>query len=142
MIIHNSVKYYKYKQLLERDPLYLIKSKLIVAAVLQLGGARALMRRHLLSLFQQPAVEKVHGDPGRPKRVTSDARDDPCRKGSPLDDPPRILPRHHRNVQTQEGAPRTGRFRSCTHRRSLVFFRCRARIYTARCGPPSADRRG
>jgi hypothetical protein len=55
---------------LQYDPLDLIERDLVVAAIIQLGGARALMRGHLLSIFQQAAVEKVDGDPGRAERAT------------------------------------------------------------------------
>ena len=61
----------------ENDPLDLIERDLIVAPIVELGRARALVRRHLLRVFQQPAVEQIDGDAGRPKRVAAELRDDP-----------------------------------------------------------------
>ena len=55
----------------------LIERDLIVASVIELCRARAFVRRHLLGVFQQPAVEQIDGDPGRPERVAAKLGDDP-----------------------------------------------------------------
>jgi hypothetical protein len=43
----------------QNNPLELVERDLVVATVVELGCARAFMRRHLLSVFEQPAVEQV-----------------------------------------------------------------------------------
>ena len=50
----------------------LIERDLVVAAIIELGRARALVRRHLLRVFEQTAVEQIDGDAGRPEAVTAD----------------------------------------------------------------------
>jgi hypothetical protein len=62
---------------------------LVVATIVQLGGARAFVRRHLLRVFEQAAVEQIDGDPGRPERVTPQLGDDPGGERTPHDHSPR-----------------------------------------------------
>ena len=54
------------------------------------------MCRHLLRVLEQPAVEQIDSDPRRPKRVTSEPRDDAGLERAPHDHPTRVLPRHPR----------------------------------------------
>ena len=42
---------------LHDNPLNLIEGDLAVAAIVELGRSRALMRGHLLSVFEQPSVQ-------------------------------------------------------------------------------------
>ncbi len=42
---------------LKHDPLDLIERDLVVAPIIELGCAGALVRRHLLRIFEQPAIE-------------------------------------------------------------------------------------
>src|SRR5271168_5028882 len=79
---------------LKHDPLHLIEGDLVVAPVVELGGARALVRRHLLRVFEQAAVEQIDGDPRRSERMTPNARDDAGLNRPPHDHPPRVLPGH------------------------------------------------
>jgi len=44
--------------------LHLIERDLVVAAVVELRGSRALVRRHLLGVFEQAAVQQIDGDAG------------------------------------------------------------------------------
>jgi len=91
--------------LLKNDPFHLIESDLIVAPIVELGGARALVRRHLLRVFEQPAVEQIDRDAGRPECVTAQLRDDPGRERPPHDHPPGVLPRHPRFRKLLAAAP-------------------------------------
>src|ERR1700684_2848597 len=84
---------------LENYSLNLIECDLIVAAVVELLRPRALVRGHLLSVFQQAAVEKIDGDPRRPKRVAAELGGDAGRERAPHDHSPRVLPRHPRFAQ-------------------------------------------
>ena len=61
---------------LQNNPLDLIERDLVVAAVIEFRRAGTFVRRHLLGIFEQPAVEQIDGDPGRPKRVAPEPRDD------------------------------------------------------------------
>ena len=79
---------------LQNDALHLIERDLVVAPIIQFSRARALVRRHLLRVFEQTAVEQLDGDSGRPERVTAELRGDPGGERAPHDHPPRVLPRH------------------------------------------------
>jgi hypothetical protein len=46
------------------------------SSCVELGGARALMRRHGLRMLQRAAVGEIRRDPGRPERVVADQRHD------------------------------------------------------------------
>jgi hypothetical protein len=54
---------------LNQYPLHLIQRHLIVAPVIQPGGARRFMIGHALRDFELAAVAQVLGDPRRTKRV-------------------------------------------------------------------------
>ncbi len=100
---------------LQYNPLDLIERDLIIAPIVELGRSRAFVRRHLLRVFEQPAVEQIDGDPRRPKRVTAQFRDDPGGDRTSHDHPPRILPRHPRRREgfaaaAAEGAEQRRRF--------------------------------
>ena len=56
------------------NPLDLIERDRITRAVLELGGARAFMRRHRLGIFQRAAGFQVGRDPGGPERMAVDPR--------------------------------------------------------------------
>jgi hypothetical protein len=49
----------RFDERLQYDPLDLIER---IAPVVQFGGASAVVRRHLLSRFQQAAIEKIDRD--------------------------------------------------------------------------------
>ena len=57
---------------LQHYPFDLIERYLIVAAVIELGRARAFVRCHLLGVFKQSAIEQIDGDTSCPKRVTAE----------------------------------------------------------------------
>lgn len=59
---------------LNQYPLHLIQRHLIVAPVIQPGGARRFVIRHALRNLELAAVAQVLGDPGRPERVIADLR--------------------------------------------------------------------
>ena len=54
----------KGRDLLNRNPLDLIEGDVIAGAVVELGGARAFVRRHELGVFQRAAGFEVGGDAG------------------------------------------------------------------------------
>ena len=56
------------------DPLHLILREPLLGAVIELGGARALVRRHLLRVFERTAIGKISGDAGRAIRMIADRR--------------------------------------------------------------------
>jgi hypothetical protein len=60
--------------LLKPDPLDLGLREPLLGAVIELGGARALVRRHFLRVFKRAAISKVSGNAGRAKRVIADRR--------------------------------------------------------------------
>jgi Toprim domain len=61
---------------LQADPFDLVLSEPLLGAVIELGGARTLMRGHRLRVFQRAAVGEIRRDPGRPERVVADRRHD------------------------------------------------------------------
>jgi hypothetical protein len=79
---------------LQNNPFDLIKSDLVVAAIVELGRAGALMRRHLLGVFEQPAIEQIDGNAGCPEGVTAEPGDDPGLQGATYDHPPGVLAGH------------------------------------------------
>jgi hypothetical protein len=61
---------------LQNDPLDLVERYLIVAAIVELCHARSLVRRHLLGVFEEAAVQQIDGDAGPAVRDGRfDARD-------------------------------------------------------------------
>jgi hypothetical protein len=56
------------------DPLYLVLREPFFRAVVELGGARALVRRHFLRVFKGAAIGKITGDARRTERVIADRR--------------------------------------------------------------------
>jgi hypothetical protein len=62
----------------------------IARPVIELGAARALMRRHHLRLLQHPAVCEINRDPGRPEAVAADLCGNPGRLRPPLNHVERI----------------------------------------------------
>ena len=71
---------------LEHDLLNLIERDLVVAPIIELGRARALMRGHLLRMFEQPAIREIDRDAGGPEGVAAELGFD---AGSPLWNQPR-----------------------------------------------------
>jgi hypothetical protein len=65
------------------DPLDLIERDLIVAPVIEAGGARALMVGHLLRDFELAAVAQVFGDAGGAEGVIADPGQDAGAAGAP-----------------------------------------------------------
>jgi hypothetical protein len=57
---------------LDCDPVDLIKGDRVTGAVIELRGARALVRRHGLSVFECATGLEIGGDPGRTKHVTAE----------------------------------------------------------------------
>ena len=72
----------------EDNPLDLIERDLIVAMMVEPLRTRALVRRHLLCVFQEPAVKQIDGDAGRPERVAAERGDDPGLARMADDHPP------------------------------------------------------
>jgi hypothetical protein len=62
---------------LKNDPLHLVECDLVVAAIVKFGCARALMRRHLLRVLEQAAVEQIDGDAGRAEAVAAKPSEKP-----------------------------------------------------------------
>ena len=59
---------------LQNNTLDLIERDLVVAAVVELGRARAFVRGHLLGVLEEAAVEQIDGDPGSAEAVAANAR--------------------------------------------------------------------
>ncbi len=59
---------------LQPNPLHLILREPLLGAIVELGRARAFVRRHFLSVLQRTAIGKVSGDAGRAERVIADRR--------------------------------------------------------------------
>src|ERR1019366_10415298 len=74
----------------ESDPLHLVLCQALLCAIIELRRARALVCRHLLSVLQCSAVGKIRGDPGRPKRMIADRRENANRRRALADHPPRV----------------------------------------------------
>ncbi len=62
---------------LENNPFDLVERNLIVAAIVKLGRARTLVRRHLLGVLEKTAVEQIDGDAGRPEAVATEPGEEP-----------------------------------------------------------------
>jgi hypothetical protein len=62
---------------LKNNSLNLIERNLVVAAVVELGRARALMDGHLLGVFEQTAIEKIDSNAGRAEAVAADLCEKP-----------------------------------------------------------------
>jgi hypothetical protein len=58
------------------DPLHLVLHQPLLGAVVQPGGARALVRGHFLGVLKRSTIGEVGGDPGGAERVTADFRRD------------------------------------------------------------------
>ena len=56
---------------LDRNPLHFIQCDLVTRAIVELGGARALMRGYELRVLQRAAVIEIGGDPGGPEGVAA-----------------------------------------------------------------------
>src|SRR5271169_6112787 len=78
----------------QHNPFDLIKRDLVVATIVELGRAGALMRRHLLGIFEQPPIEQINRDPGCPEGMAAEPGDDPGLQGATDDHPPRVLAGH------------------------------------------------
>ncbi len=70
---------------LQPDPLHLFAGQPLLGAVIELGRARALVRRHGLRVFQCAAIGQVVGDPRGAKAVAADRRRDAGRCGPAAD---------------------------------------------------------
>jgi hypothetical protein len=79
---------------LQNNPLDLVERDLIAAAIIKLGRARALMRRHLLGVLKERAVEQIDGDAGRPEAVAAEPGEEPDVADAANDHAPRVLARH------------------------------------------------
>ena len=55
-----------------RDPLDLIERDLVPGAIVELGGARAFVRRHCLRIFQRAALIEIGGDASCPEHMTAE----------------------------------------------------------------------
>jgi hypothetical protein len=75
-----------------RDPLDFIECDLIAGAIVELGGARAFVRRHGLCGFQGAAGFEVGGDPGGPECVAADLDLHAEFRGAALDHAPGVDP--------------------------------------------------
>src|SRR4051812_29291467 len=54
------------------DPLHLVLGQPLLRAVVELGGARALMGGHFLGVLERAAVREIGGDASGAERVTPD----------------------------------------------------------------------
>jgi len=79
---------------LQNNALDLIERDLVVAAVVEHGRAGAFMRRHLLGVLEQAAVEQIDGDAGGAEAVAPKPCDDAGLQGAADDQPARILAGH------------------------------------------------
>ena len=80
--------------ILESDPLHFILREPFLRPIVEFCRARALVRRHLLRVFQCSTVGHIGGDPGRPKRVIADRRVNADRDGAAAHHAPSIRLRH------------------------------------------------
>jgi hypothetical protein len=64
------------------NPLDLILREPFFGAVIELGGARALLCRHRLRVFQRSAIGEIRRDPGRSETVVADRRHDAGGEGA------------------------------------------------------------
>ncbi len=71
--------------------LILIERRLVVAPVVELGGARGGVGGHRLRVFQRAVALKVIGDSGCAHRMIADARFDACVSRAPLNHPVAVL---------------------------------------------------
>lgn len=71
-------------------PLNFVLGQPFLRAVVKLGRARALMRRHFLRVLERAAVGEIGGNTGRPERVTADRLGDAGCLGTPPDHAPGI----------------------------------------------------
>ena len=62
---------------LQNDAFNLIERDLFVAAIVKLRRASAFMRRHLLGVLEETAVEQVDGDAGRAEAVAAEPGEEP-----------------------------------------------------------------
>src|SRR3974377_830059 len=68
---------YTARKVSQPNPLDLVLGEPLLGSILELGGARGVVRRHFLGMFQCAPVGKVGGNPGGPKSVIADRRVDP-----------------------------------------------------------------
>src|ERR1700722_15909069 len=73
-----------------RDPLDLIERNLIAGAIIELGRARAFVRRHRLSILQSAAGFKIGRDARGAKRVATDPNARPEIGSAALDHAPGV----------------------------------------------------
>jgi len=80
--------------MLNRNPFDFIERNLIARAIIELGGARALMRRHHLGVFERPASFEVGGNACCPEGMAADLDLHAEVGGAALDHAPGIHPVH------------------------------------------------
>jgi hypothetical protein len=81
------------------NPLHLVLRQPLLYAVVDLGGARALVGSH--RVFKRAAVGKIRRDAGRPQGVVADRRMDSGDRRTPADLRHRLLGEHGRRVPTR-----------------------------------------
>ena len=64
------------------DPFDLVLREAFLCAVVEFGGARALVGCHFLGVLKRTAIGEIGGDPGRSEGVTADFRRDAGRLGA------------------------------------------------------------
>jgi hypothetical protein len=72
------------------NPLHFVLRQPFLGAVIALGRARALLRRHLLRVLQGAAIVELGSDAGCAERVVADRRQDAGDHGAPADHAPGI----------------------------------------------------
>jgi hypothetical protein len=72
------------------DPLDFVLREPFPRAVVKLGRARTLVRRHFLRVFERTAVGEIGGDPGRAECLAADRRGDAGRLRTPADHEPGV----------------------------------------------------
>jgi hypothetical protein len=75
---------------LKPDPLHLVLREPLLRAVVELGGARALVSRHFLRVFERAAIGEIGGYAGRAERVIADRRVNAGGGRAPADHAPRV----------------------------------------------------
>src|SRR5207245_1900338 len=86
----------KDRRLLQNNPLDLIERDLVVAAIVELGRARAFVRSHLLRVLDETAIDQIDGDAGRPEAVAAEPSEQSGLFGTANDHAPCVLARHAR----------------------------------------------
>jgi len=75
---------------LDRNLLNFIECKLVIGSIVELGGARALVGRNLLSRLKSSLVFKINRYSGCPERMTADRSKHTGINRSPPDHPVRL----------------------------------------------------